>query len=358
MFIPFMFFVSPALAGDAAPTNAIVASPFGGNPELSVLAIVMTCHPTDTHSASFETTEHVLRERNDTAIIAAENPNSAELMKELDDIRVTLDGAQFSKVLFLYEGAATGGDTNDETLGCAEPIVFADLMERLKPLGTSAIAVLDASQADFGPTANDWRDAGMPGFAISSGPEGKKTTDGLMAAFAETVKASNGGTITMGDLVIGLRTRAPLLELAFSTGVNLNDGWTNNPGRQIFPGGGVVAPPAVPAPLPTVAATPPKKKVPTGCAVAGAGVLLEIGAGVFAFEASTNYATLVEYNNKGGESQEELQTAVDGYHTDLAVAITSSVLGSVAIIGGTWMVLDHKVELTVTPGAAMLHGTF
>lgn len=374
MFI--LSFVLPAFAADpvistpaTADEHVVEVLPFHGNPETSVLAIIVSCWPSDSapslkyvesvqgFGADIQGLKGALELRDDIALVTMINPTPAEFTGTLDTIKSDLGDGAFGKTLFVFEGLATGGDMNDERLLCpGSGIAFSDVTKRLAPLGTASIGILDASRdvskstndlgPTFGPTANDWRDAGMPdGFAISASPEGKYATAGVIPAFAKTIAASNGGTMTMGDIVLGLRQHAPLLELALSTGVDPKDEWTNNLGRQVFPGGGLTAPIAS---LPTKPISSAKKKVPTGCYMAGAGILTGIASGVFAVNASTTYDTLVGYNAVGAESQADLDAATIGYHTEVGVAIGLGILGSAAIIGGTtWTILDRgkaKVE--------------
>lgn len=382
----------PAFAATPAPPtpapalteeHLVEVSPFGGKAENTVFAVVMSCWPTDTNpqlkyapnmqelAADAHAAADALGAREDTRVVRLFNPTLAEFDATIDGIRAELgENGQYMKLNFLYAGLAKGGDTNDEVALCPGGIPWSDITGRLKPLSNVAIGVLDASHdvskstTDLGPTfgftANDWRDADMPdGFAISAGPEGKYTGTGLLTAFAKTVTASNGGTMSMGDLILGLRTNAPLLELALSTGVDPKDQWTDNAGRQVFPGGGlkksVIA-------LPTTGPSMPKKKIPSGCYMAGAGVLSLIGTGITAGQASTYYDKLVLYNNEGGESQSELDEAADGYRTNTVLAVSLGVLGSAALIGGTtWTIIDHghtTVEVVPTSNGVMIGGTF
>lgn len=383
--LPSALAAEPAIPTPAmADEHLVDVAPFNGKAEDTVLAIVMECWPSDTQGplkytktvqgfvADAHAAADALSARNDTRVVKFFNPTPAEFDATMDTLRAELgDDGRYAKLNFLYVGLAKGGDTNDEVALCpGGGIPWTKVAVRMKTLSDVSIGVLDASRdvsestGDLGPTlgftANDWRDAGMPdGFAISAGPEGKYTGPGLVAAFAKVVEGSKGGTLSMGDIVLGLRSNAPLLELGLSTGSDPKDQWTDNLSRQVFPGGGLKATTIA---LPTEPPVTTKKKIPTGCYVAGAGVLALIGGSISAADTSNTYDTLVLYNNEGGESQEELDTAVNGYRTGLITSIGLGALGAAALIGGTtWTIIDHanaKVEIAPTGNGVEVHGKF
>ncbi len=376
--------LTTAFAADPATITTVRTT--GDMPESATVAIVVNCWPSEalpqlkhtneiqalvTDSASVVAS---LTARSDIgSLVAMNNPSKDEMFSALDGIADGLGDLQYGKLLFVYTGLATGGDTNEETLLCrtAEGIPFADIASKLKPIATTSIALIDASWNmssvapdlgnAYGPTANDWLIAGMPdGFAISAGPEGKYTGIGFMAALAKTLLDSKGGKVSMGSLLVGLRSNAPLLELGLSTGVNPKDQWTGNTERMILPGGPLLV--ASSATLPKSTATTRKGKIPNGCYMAGGGVLALIGGSISAVNASTAYSTLVEYDAVGGETQDELDTAANTYRTNVVLGASLGGVGVLALAGGiTWTVLDHgKHTVTITPtgNGAVVSGSF
>ncbi|MEK7632963.1 MAG: hypothetical protein AAB473_04195 [Patescibacteria group bacterium] len=381
-----------ATPAPAAPTPALAEehlveiAPFGGKAENTVLAVVMECWPTDTQNQLKYTTAvqdfaidahaaaDALSTRNDTRVVRLFNPTPTEFDATMDVLHAELgEDGRYAKLGFLYAGLAKGGDMNDEVAMCpGGGIPWSDITTRMKTLSDVAIGVLDASHdvskstSDLGPTfgftANDWRDAEMSdGFAISAGPEGKYSAGGLLTAFAKTVAASKGGTMSMGDLVLGLRTNAPLLEIAFSTGVDPNDQWTDNTGRQMFPGGGIKKPVIV-ATLPTTALTKPKGKAPIGWIEVGGGAAFSVASIALGATSGHNYDLLVGYNTNGGETQAQLDDAVGGYRNGLIGSVATGVLGLAGITLGTITLIDnghgHTATVVPTGNGVRIGGTF
>lgn len=367
-----------------AEEHLVEVSPFGGKAENTMLAVVMSCWPTDTNpqlkyapnvqelAADAHAAADALSAREDTRVVRLFNPTLAEFDATMDALHAELgDDGRYAKLSFLYVGLAKGGDTNDEEGMCSGGgIPWSDITGRLKPLSNVAIGVLDASHDvskstnDLGPTfgftANDWRDAGMPdGFAISAGPEGKYTSTGLLTAFAKTVAASKGGTMSVGDLMLGLRTNAPLLELAFSTGVDPKDRWTDNAGRQVFPGGGLKKP--VVTTLPTTPLTKPKSKA-LGWIELGGGAAFTATSIVLAATAGHDYDLLIGYNANGGETQDELNAAANGYRFGLVGSVATGALGLASLTLGTITLINdgngHTATVAPTGNGVVIGGTF
>lgn len=380
------------LPGAAPDESHITVVRTGGSDSLDhqSVAIVLWCAPTaepkwryvaENPNANYEAESQAmlaaLTERSDiSTLVFMGNPTANEITTWFTDFTVKLGnkGGVYRDLTVSVSCLVTDGDTDSEKLRTRDAVgndgglMFADFAAAASRLSAQSLWLLDTSRDQssviggptYGITANDL--TGVPNaVAISTGAPGKYAGGGLIGAAAQVIRDTKGGELTFGQLYYsGIKPRVPQLDLYSSLGLVPGDAWTAD--RKVFVGGPlIVAPKTVTLPKDPIATTS-RKKIPPGCYMAGAGVLGLIGAGVTAGQASTHYDKLVLYNNEGGESQSELDEAVDGYRTNTVLAVGLGVLGSAALIGGTtWAILDHghtTVEVVPTGNGAEIHGKF
>jgi hypothetical protein len=290
-----------------------------------------------------------------TTVVAFNNASAAEITGWFHDADALLQGNDPYRLLIVSISCpATGGDEDLETLG--NGLAFAELVKAVRPIASSSLWLLDTSREGYGITADDIAHANLPdAFAISTGGPGKVAPGGLIGAAATVVKKNGAQVLSLDTLYFsGIKSMVPSLELYTSAGMS-RDAWGNNGGRTILPAAaplivsiGDVKPP-----------TPTRRPIPKGCWVAGAGALTMIGGSVLAGEAGGHYRKLEEYNNVGGETQEELTAEIKAYELDRGLAIAVGGVGALLTVGGlTWTVVDHNHHVKVTASPAGITGSF
>jgi hypothetical protein len=329
----FLLILSSSLAQDTGTTPVAgmhIVENVRGNTNAVIggqnLAIVLWCQPNGDNelakkitsvSPAFEADskafESSLMPRSDiTTLVMMNNPTASEVTDWLKVQAGNLDGEAYRQVIVSVACPAVGGDMDEERLLTREVtdpntggLTFADLATGVSAIANTTVWILDASRdlsgatgsPTFGPTADDVAKLGIKdAFAISSSASGKYGNAGLLTAASAVIARTNGGTIDLATLYYsGIKPMASALELGTSLGTP-GDGWTNNQQRIILPGGPII--------VSVADVTPPmkRKKVPTGCWVAGGGVLSLVAGSVFAIEAASHYDTLEQYNVVGGAS--------------------------------------------------------
>lgn len=362
-------------ATDALDTSTAAfvlwCQPIGDHPLAKKLAYIAPTYESD----SAKLGAALLGRTDVETLVFMNNPTVTEVTEWLKGFTTELDGNQYREVLVSVACPATGGDTDEELLltrdtvhGDVDGLVFAEFATAVAPIAKSSVWLLDASRDvtaaldpemnAFGPTADDVTKYGSrDSLAISSGSPGKYAPGGLIMAAGNAIEGSKGAQLTLEAFYYrGIKSLAPTLDLYTSMGIAPGDEWNGNMARSVLIG---IAPIAQ-ATTPT--AVHKTQKIPTGYYVAGAGVLAGVASSVFALEASNTYDLLVGYNEHGGESQAELDTAVNDFRLNTELAIGLGGAGILAIAGGvTWAILDHgttTVEVTPTGTGAMVHGTF
>lgn len=310
-------------------------------------------------------------------LVVMNNPTAAEVTGWLATEHLNLDGDTYREIFLSVAGPATGGDTDEERLltrDVTDPnqggLSFTDLVSSIVPLTECSVWLLDASRnitgaldpgaTSFGPTANDitMRET----LVISSSASGRYGNGGLLIAAADVIKESKGGKLTLNQLYYGgIKVKAATLDTSTSMGILPNDGWDQNFERSIFIGGPLIAP-VTASTLPKISATKHGHHVSSGWYLAGGGALALIGGGITTTGALNDYGTLTRYNLEGGESQSELDTAVNSYRTNVVLAGGLGGIGVLALAGGlTWAALDHghhTVTITPTANGAVVSGQF
>ncbi len=396
--------LTPAFAADPTTIAAPMASPeappvaapavshvemvrsTGDAPNEKVIAFVINCWPEDTNpslgytnsvigfNTDTEKLAKALTARSDVGTIYVfRNPSPEELLRTLGQIDDGLGNWQYKESLVFLLGIGTQGDADTERALCrnADGVALTDVMGRIKSVAKSTGVLIDMSQ-DFsgasdlgqtlGYTANDVFDNVPNGFAISAGPQGESNGPGFMPAVISTIEESAGKPMTAGELVVGIRVKAPSLEVSSSLGrASATNSWTAE--SLVLSGGPLIVPhiEAVAA-LPTAKLTKPKHGIKSGWYLAGGGGVALVGGGISTSLAMKDYDTLVGFNNDGGETPEELTSTVGSFRTKAYVAGGLGGLGALALIGGiTWVVLDHgphTVTLTPTLNGAAVTGQF
>lgn len=309
------------------------------------------------------------------SLVFMNNPTSSEIATWLTQQQSVLNGDTYREVLVTIACPATGGDTDEERLFTREVtsqdaggLAFSDLATGIGKISASSVWLIDASRdvtaamepgsTSYGPTADDPPRYSTPdALAISTGGSGRYAKGGLIAAAANVIAASKGTSLTLETFYYrGIKPAVPELDLATSMGIASGDAWNQNGGRMVFVGGPLIAPQI--AALPP-AATPPKRKAPTGCWVAGAGVLGLIGTSIVGVSANADYEWLSEVNaGTRTTNNTELNATVNRYKMETGVAIGLGALSTLALVGGTtWTVLDvegrkHSTTVTLTPTGA------
>ena len=364
----------------------------GGAESLSsqTMAVVLWCAPVsepkwkyvaENPGANYEAESQAmlaaLTERSDVDVLVfMDNPSATEITAWFTDFTAKLGnkGGIYRDLTVSVSCLVTDGDMDSgklhtrDAVGGSGGLAFADLAVAASRLSAQSLWLLDTSRDQravisgetYGETADDITKFDLPNaIAISTGAPGKYADGGLVGAAAQVIRDTKGGALTFGKLYYtGVKQRVPQLDLYTSLGLVPGDVWTAE--RTVFVGGPLIVAPTVT--LPTEPLVTSKKKIPTGCYVAGAGVLALIGSSVSAVDTNSTYNTLVLYNNEGGETQEELDTAVNEYRTGLITSIGLGALGAAALIGGTtWTIIDlgnAKVEITPTGNGVEVHGKF
>jgi len=384
----------PAVSPEAAPiadSHIVVMRRTAELPNASTMAIVLWFSPDPTSEFgkklgytnpsyeldSVQLTDALVPRSDVQTLVFMMNPTAAEVTGWLATEHQNLDGDTYREIFLSVAGPATGGDTDEERLftrDVTDPnqggLSLADLVSGVTPLTESSVWLLDASRnitgaldpgaTSFGPTANDitMRET----LVISSSASGRYGNGGLLIAAADTLKESKGGKLTLNALYYGgIKVKAPTLDTSTSMGIIPNDGWDQNFERTIFIGGPLIAP-VIASTLPKTSAAKREHHISSGWYLAGGGALALIGGGITTAGALNDYGTLTRYNLEGGESQGELDTAVNGYRTNVVLAGGLGGLGVLAVAGGlTWTALDrghHSVTITPTGNGAVVSGQF
>lgn len=371
------------------PPNNIEVVRVTQNPySASTAAILLWCSPNRQNgfggkvnllglSFEAETRElaETLRRRSDVnTLVVMNNPTSAEATEWfLSQIFALSGNDPYGEIIVFVACPATGGDTDEEILFMRDSndpstgLSFIDLANSVGKMSSSSIWLIDASRditaamdtgaTSFGPTADDITKATVPdALAISTGTTGRYANGGLISAAAKTISESQGRKLTLEGLYYqGIKPKVPRLDLATSMGIKPNDAWDQNMNRLVFIGGPLITD----APISTKAESKESRKLtmrPKHVLVAGGGAGLLTGV-AFAIQAGSNYRTLVEYDQNGGETEKELRTAVDSYLRNRNLAIGLGTAGALATAGGiTWMVIDSKMTVAPTGNGVAVTG--
>lgn len=328
-------------------------------PSLANVAVIISCGSKPNFDYEKETAEFAASLKplsSITAVVAFNNASAAEITGWFNDIGTQLQGNDPYRLLIVSLSCpATGGDEDLEVLG--NGLAFADLVKAVRPIAASELWIIDTSREGYGITADDIAHAGLPdAFAISTGGPGKLAPGGLIGAAAMAVKKNGAQALNLDALYFnGIKPMVPSLELYTSAGINRDDAWGNNGGRTILPAAPLIVTPMAAVKPPVVT----HRNIPTGCWVAGGGVLTMIGGAVLAGSAGDHYNTLTEYNNVGGESQADLTREINAYKLSTGLAIGVGTLGVLMTAGGvTWTVVDHNHHVSVTASPVGIIGSF
>ena len=360
-FIAFAAEPTPAPVVPPAPPTTehirVLRGQLGDLNSLSNLSVTISCSKPDFDYMSEP------RELNDalmpisamSVVVSMEDATGPEITAWFNDLASNIGGQDPLRLLVISVSCpATGGDEDLEVLG--NGLAFGDLAKAVRPIASSSFWLLDASREGYGITADDVAHAGLPdAFAISTGAPGKIAPGGLIAAAADVIKANGGNALSLDGLYYhGIK---PMVtnELYTSTGITTGNMWDGNGNRMVLPAGPLIVPLEDVKP-PTVTT---RRPIPSGCWMAGAGVLTMIGGAVLGGDANAHYVTLDGYNQKGGETQAELTAEISAYKLDTGLAIGVGTLGALLTAGGVvWTVVDHNHHVSMTATPVGVSGTF
>lgn len=287
-------------------------------------------------------------------IVAMEDATNPEITAWFSSLADQLDGKDpFRLLVVSISCPATGGDEDLAVLG--NGLAFSGLAKAVRPIAASSLWFLDTSREGYGVTAYHVAHADLPdAFAVSTGAPGKIAPGGLIGAAAKVIEANGGNALSLDGLYYtGIKPKVSNLELYTSAGINAGNMWDGNGNRMVLPAAPLIVPITDVKP-PTVA----RRQIPKGCWVAGAGVLTMIGGSILAGEAGGHYNALVDYNEYGGVTQEQLTAEINAYKLDTGLAIGIGALGVLMTAGGvTWTVVDHN-HRTITATPVGVSGTF